>query len=52
MKQGRTRRGATIATEWYRIVNERIPGGVRELDHSFADKQAVRIVLAVVQIYL
>jgi NUDIX domain-containing protein len=41
--QGRTRSGATIATEWYNIVGDSIPGGLRKLDHSFADSQAVAL---------
>jgi hypothetical protein len=41
VRQGRTRRGATIANEWYNIVNDSIPGGVRQLDHSFATSQVV-----------
>jgi len=43
IRQGRTRRGATIAAEWYNIVNDSIPGGVSKLDHSFAARQVVAI---------
>ena len=43
IKQGRTRRGASVANEWYNIVNDSVPGGVRKLDHSFATSQVVAI---------